>query len=79
MAGGAGVAFAAFLAAAAVLVLLLFAASVGTALARERAVAWGRAQAAPFRRWGGWVAIIVGLWLITLAVWADTFVRILAR
>lgn len=79
MAGGAGVAFAAFLAAAAVLVLLLFVASVGTALARDRAVAWGRGQAASFRRWGGWVAIVIGSWLITLAVWADTFARILAR
>lgn len=28
------------------------------------------------KRWGGFILILVGSWLIALAIWADTFSRI---
>lgn len=58
---------------AAVLVLLLFAAAVGVAVAQERLVEHLRAGAPAVKHWGGYVLMLVGGWFVVLGVFADTF------
>ncbi|MGH3442911.1 MAG: hypothetical protein ACRDUY_12900 [Nitriliruptorales bacterium] len=75
-AGGFAVAFFAFGVAAAVLVVLLFAASLGVAVAQEAVVQRVRAAGPTVKRWGGWVLVVIGTWFVALGVFADTFARI---
>ncbi len=74
--GGASASLLAFAVAAVVIVLLLFglAAAVGTA--QQRVVVTLQAGAAQVKRWGGVVLILVGLWTIALAIWAEEFARL---
>lgn len=54
--------------------MLGLAVAIGTA--QERLVATLRAAAPQVKRWGGVILIIVGLWFLALAAWAETFARI---
>lgn len=58
------------------LVVLLFAAAAGVALAREGFTERLRSGAPAVKRWGGNVLVAVGLWLVALAVFADAFARL---
>ncbi|MER3401667.1 MAG: hypothetical protein C4313_11250 [Thermoflexus sp.] len=62
--------------AAVVLVLLLFTLSVAIATAQEEIVRTVHAHLRDVRRWGGWILIGIGLWLLTLAILAPFFARI---
>ena len=59
--------------AALVIVLLMFTLSVAVAGAQERLVSAMRAHVADVKRWGGWILVAVGLWLMALTVFADFF------
>lgn len=71
--GGLEAATSAFLAAAATLVLLVFSAALGVASAQEETVRRIKAQTLHVKIWGGWIMIVVGAWLLVLAVSADSF------
>ncbi len=58
---------------AAVLVLLLFGAALGVAVAQERLVERVQASAPTIKRWGGLVLLAVGAWFIALGIFATTF------
>ena len=45
-------------------------------LAQERLVETLRASVGKIKRWGGGILILVGIWLIVLAIWADAFARL---
>lgn len=66
--GGFTAALTAFVVTGVVLVVLLFAAALGTAIAQQRVTARLEAGAATVKRWGGHVLIAVGVWLLLLAV-----------
>jgi TRAP-type C4-dicarboxylate transport system permease large subunit len=74
--GGFAAALTAFVVTGVVLVALLFAAAVGVAVAQQRVAAQLEAGAATVTRWGGQVLIAVGVWLLLLAFFADTFARV---
>lgn len=44
--------------------------------AREKVVARLGASTGRIKRWGGWVLVLVGVWFIALAIWADYFARV---
>lgn len=54
----------------------MFTLSLTIAGAQERLVSSLRAHAADVKRWGGWILIAVGLWLIALTVFAGFFADI---
>lgn len=58
------------------LVVLLFALSFAIATARERTVEGLRAAGPAMKRWGGRVLVLVGVWFVVLAVFADFFAGI---
>lgn len=62
--------------AALVIVFLMFGLSLAVALAQEDVVAGLRANAAEVKRWGGWILVAVGVWLVALAVFADALARV---
>jgi cytochrome c biogenesis protein CcdA len=64
----------AFVVAALTMVLLMFALSLAVALAQSRLVNTLKANVHEVKRWGGWILILVGLWLIVLGIWADYFI-----
>jgi hypothetical protein len=66
----------AFVSAAAVIVLLMFFFALAIAMAQEGIVGAARAHATQVKRWGGWILILVGGWLIVLAIFADFFARL---
>lgn len=74
--GGFTVALIAFVVTGVVLVVLLFAAALTVAVAQEQLTARLRAGAPTVKRWGGNMLIAVGLWLVGLAVFVDTFARV---
>lgn len=55
---------------------LLFGLSLTVALAQEALLERLRARATTIKRSAGWVLVVVGLWLVALAVWADGFGRL---
>jgi fatty acid desaturase len=57
-------------------VLLAFGAALFVALAQERVTERIGASAPAVKRWGGFILVIVGLWLVTLGVFADFFARV---
>ena len=71
--GGLAAAVLAFASASLVLVALVFAAALGVSRAQEQTIERVRAQAPNVKRWGGGILIIVGGWLLLLAIFADTF------
>lgn len=56
--------------------VLLFAAALAVTGAREEVTDRLRAGAPTVKRWGGHVLLVVGVWLVTLAVFAGTFARV---
>ncbi|MGH2562537.1 MAG: hypothetical protein ACRDJH_26045 [Thermomicrobiales bacterium] len=74
--GGWEASLAAFVVAALIIVLLLFGLAMAIGTAQEQVVATLRASTAQVKRWGGWILILVGVWSIALAIWADWFARI---
>jgi len=58
------------------MVALVFAAAFSVAGAEQRTLERIKAQAPRVKRWAGWVLVGVGVWFITLAVFADFFARI---
>jgi predicted histidine transporter YuiF (NhaC family) len=58
------------------MVLLMFGLSLVIATAQEQLVSTLRASVTQVKRWGGVILILIGLWLIALGIWADTFARI---
>jgi TRAP-type C4-dicarboxylate transport system permease large subunit len=62
--------------AAAVVVLLAFAAAFFVALAHEHVTDRISASAPTVKRWGGYLLTLVGVWLITLGVFAEFFARV---
>jgi hypothetical protein len=56
-----------------VLVTLVFAAAATVARAEGSTLDRIEVQAPTVKRWGGRVLIVVGLWFLTLAVFADLF------
>jgi hypothetical protein len=71
--GGFLSAFLAFLVAAAALVVLMSTLALALAGAQERTVEALRAGAPAVKRWGGRILVMVGIWFITLGVFADEF------
>ena len=57
------------------MVLLMFGLSIAIALAQSRLVGTVKARVQEIKRWGGWVLILVGLWLIVLGIWAEFFTK----
>lgn len=72
---GAAAALVAFGTAAAVLAVLLFVFALIVARAQETTVQAIRARAGQVKRYGGYVLVAVGLWSITLAVFAEFFAK----
>ncbi len=71
--GGFAAAFTAFALAALVLVGLLFISAFAVAGAQETTLERIKAQAPTVKRWGGRVLIVLGVWFIALAAFADFF------
>ena len=69
-------AYVAFGVAALMMALLMFGLSLLIARAQEHVVKALRARVVQVKQWGGRILILVGVWLIILSVWADTFARI---
>lgn len=58
------------------LVLLLFSAALGVAVAQERFADRLRATTPTVKRWGGWILLAVGAWFVVLGLFAGTFARL---
>lgn len=58
------------------MVLLMFGLSMLIAAAQEQIVGILRANVTQVKRWGGAILILVGLWLIALGIWVETFAQI---
>lgn len=56
--------------------VLFFLLATGIALAQEQVISTLRARTQDIKQWGGTILILVGLWFIILAVFADFFARI---
>ena len=69
-------AFTAFIVAALAITILMFMLSFAIAFAQERMLDTLRTGVVQIKKWGGRVLVLVGLWLITLAVFADALSRI---
>lgn len=74
--GGFAAAFTAFTVAAVVLVGLVFFSAFAVAGAQESTHQRIRAQAPTVKNWGGRVLIVLGVWFIALAVFADFFAEL---
>lgn len=74
--GGTAAAFTAFVVAAMVIALLMFGLAAAIATAQTHLVDALKVRVVQVKRWGGWILILVGTWLIALAIWAATFARI---
>ena len=57
------------------MVLLMFGLSITVAFAQSRVVGKIKASVQEIKRWGGWILILVGLWLIILGTWAEFFTK----
>lgn len=53
--------------------LFMFAAALLIGLAQTELLSKLRRQSARVKRWGGWILIGVGTWLVVLAVFAEWF------
>ncbi|WP_370325828.1 hypothetical protein [Euzebya sp.] len=76
MTGGVAAASVAFGLAAMVIVVLMFTAAFTVSRAEEATVERIQATAPTIKRWGGAVLVGVGLWFVSLAVFADFFAQI---
>ena len=74
--GGRRAAFYAFILAALVMALLMFALAFLIGAAQERVVDALKASTQQVKQWSGVVLLLVGAWLIALAIWAEFFARV---
>ena len=74
--GGRGAAFIAFAVAAATIALLMLVLAVVVGAAREGLIERLKAGTGQIKQWSGVVLLLVGTWLIILAVWAEFFARL---
>lgn len=58
-----------------VIVLLIFGLAFAIGMAKSEFVARLRTSGPRVKRWGGIILIIVGLWSITIGIWADFFAQ----
>jgi len=58
------------------MVLLMFGLALVIATAQEQIVGALRANVTQVKRWGGIILILIGVWLITLGIWANGFAQI---
>ena len=58
------------------MVALVFTAAFSVASAEQRTLERIKAQAPTVKRGAGWILVTVGVWFITLAVFADFFARL---
>jgi protein-S-isoprenylcysteine O-methyltransferase Ste14 len=70
-------AFTAFAAASLTIIGLVFGLVMVISTAQKRVITKLRTSVNQVRRWGGVVLIVVGAWLIILAIFANAFVGIL--
>ena len=73
MVGGRAAALGAFATAALTMVLLAFTLAILIGTAQERMVDTLKEGTQRVKRWSGAVLLLVGAWLIALAIWADFF------
>lgn len=66
----------AFATAGLVIVLLLFGLAAAIALAQKQVITTLQTSVGNVKRWGGWVLIGIGLWTLSLAIWAEQFSHI---
>lgn len=66
----------AFTMAAFTMTVLFFLLATGIALAQEQLVSTLRAHTLRVKHWGGYILILVGIWLISLTVFVDFFARL---
>jgi hypothetical protein len=69
-------AFSAFLIAAFTVAIVMAILVTAVGLAQGKVIRSMKGGARSARRWGGAILILVGLWLIILAMWASQFARI---
>ena len=74
--GGFAAAFTAFALSAVVLVGLVFMSAFAVAGAQKSALERIKAQAPTVKNWGGRVLIVLGVWFIALAVFAELFAEL---
>lgn len=74
--GGFEAALLAFVVASVVLVGLVFAAAFGVTRAQKQTIEQIKTQAPRVKSWGGWILVAVGVWFLTLAVFADFFAAV---
>ena len=53
------------------MVFLMFALSLAVALAQSRFIDTLKVSVHEVKRWGGWILIVVGIWLVILGIWAN--------
>jgi cytochrome c biogenesis protein CcdA len=66
----------AFATAGLVIVLLLFGLAAAIALVQKQVITTLQNSVGNVKRWGGWVLIGIGLWTLSLAIWAEQFSHI---
>jgi threonine/homoserine/homoserine lactone efflux protein len=74
--GGFAPAFLAFLVAALTMILLVFTLALLLATAQDQVARTLEESAPALKRWGGRILVLVGLWLLALAVFADFFAEV---
>lgn len=62
--------------AAGVITLLALALAAAIAAAQERLVGAMQAGVTQVKQWGGIILIVVGVWFLILAIWADFFAQV---
>lgn len=55
------------------IVLLLFGLAIAIGLAQDELIAKLRAETSHVKRWGGVILMVVGVWTITISIWARFF------
>jgi hypothetical protein len=66
-----------FFVAATMIVLLMFAASIGAAAAQASTLSRFKTSGPSVKRWGGRILIFVGAWFLVLALFAETVKKVL--
>lgn len=69
-------AFTAFAVAALTILFLMFGLAIVIGTAQKRTVSIIRTSPQRVKRLGGTILILVGIWLVILAVWAKSFARL---
>lgn len=75
--GGFGAALTAFVVAATVMTGLVFAAAFAVAGAYQATMERIQARAPTVKKWGGYLLLLVGAWLLLLAIFVDFFADLL--